>query len=130
MTRDADPDLVRPGDFLAGSGAQAAQELFDLARPPTAIIASSDAEALGVMEVARERGIDVPGEVSLIGFDDIPEARYMNPGLTTVRQPMGDMGRTAAEILIDAMAGDAMPVASIELPTELIVRGTTGPAIS
>jgi LacI family transcriptional regulator len=126
---DADPDLVRPGDFLAGSGAQAAQELFDLARPPTAIIASSDAEALGVMEVARERGIDVPGEVSLIGFDDIPEARYMNPGLTTVRQPMGDMGRTAAEILIDAMAGDAMPVASIELPTELIVRGTTGPAI-
>lgn len=122
-----DHELIEQGDFLPGSGYRAAQSLLSLAEPPTAIIASSDTEALGVLRAARELGVDVPGELSVVGFDDIPEARYVDPGLTTVRQPMGEMGRTAARMLLDAIQNNEPTETSVEIPTELIVRGTTGP---
>ncbi|MGI9585278.1 MAG: LacI family DNA-binding transcriptional regulator [Acidimicrobiia bacterium] len=125
---DVEDELIHHGDFLADSGRKAAREFLSLAEPPTAILASSDTEAFGVVQVARELGVDIPGDLSVVGFDDIPEAEYMNPGLTTVRQPMSDMGRMASELLMDAMSGHPLPNATVELPTELIIRGTTGPA--
>lgn len=125
-----DDELIEQGDFLPDSGYRAAQSLLSLAEPPTAIIASSDAEALGVLRAARELGVDVPGDLSVVGFDDIPEARYVDPGLTTVRQPMGKMGQTAARMLLDAIQDDQPTEASVEIPTELMVRGTTGPVRS
>jgi len=125
-----DEELIMQGDFLPDSGREAAQSLLSLTTPPTAIIASSDAEALGVLRAARDLGVDVPGELSVVGFDDIPEARYVDPGLTTVRQPMSEMGRTAAQLLLDAIRDNEPCGPSIEIPTELVIRGTTGPARS
>jgi LacI family transcriptional regulator len=76
--------------------------------------------------VAREQGISIPGNLSLVGFDDIPEASYVAPNLTTVRQPMRDMGLLAAEMLISAVEEGEAQTSTVELPTQLIVRETTG----
>ena len=107
--------------------AEAAATLLSLDKPPTAIMTSSDAAALGVVHAARERGLDVPHDLSVVGFDDIPEAKYLTPGLTTVRQPMGEMGRTAAHLILDTLVDDERRVPSVDIPTELIIRGSTGP---
>ena len=122
-----DPDLIEDGDFLPESGAKAGAALLDLEDPPTAILCSSDMEAFGVLQVARERGISVPSDLSVVGFDDIPEAGYVTPPLTTVRQPMLDMGRVSAELLMDAISGSGVPMSTVELPTELIIRESTAP---
>ena len=122
-----DSTLVRSGDFLLEGGAEGTRELLDLDDPPTAIVCSSDLEAFGALQVARERGLSVPEDLSIIGFDDIPEAAYVTPPLTTVRQPMLDMGRMSAELLMDSISGSAIPTLTVELPTELVVRGTTAP---
>lgn len=122
---DADPELVYVGDFNVESGAEAARQLLGSERPPTAILASSDAEAFGVIRVAQELGYRIPDDLSVVGFDDIPEASYLSPGLTTVSQHMTAMGSTAADILMDALSDTPRAVATVELPTELIVRGTT-----
>lgn len=123
-----DNELIAHGDFLMESGRRAADTLLSLDNPPTAIMASSDAEALGVLHTARERGLDVPRDLSIVGFDDIPEAAYMTPGLTTVRQPMDEMGRTAAHLLLDTLADNQRRGGTVEMATELIIRGSTGPA--
>lgn len=120
-----DEELVFRGNFLLASGCRAAKRLLALPNPPTAIMTSSDTEALGVLQAARELGLDIPGDLSVVGFDDIPEAGNMTPGLTTVRQPMDEMGRTAAQLLLDEMAGRDAARGIVELPTELIVRGST-----
>lgn len=124
---DTDDDLIATGDFTLEAGAFGARRLLGLDHPPTAIFASSDTEAFGVMHVARDKGLTVPGDLSLVGFDDIPEASYVTPGLTTVRQPMRDMGMLAAEMLISAIEEGGPRTSGAELPTELIVRQTTGP---
>ncbi|HYP33481.1 MAG TPA: substrate-binding domain-containing protein, partial [Burkholderiaceae bacterium] len=93
--------------------------------PPTAIFAGSDFEALGVLEAAEARGIDVPGQLSVVGFDDIEIASYV--GLTTVRQPLFESGRRGAELLLGALAGTPPPARVETLPLELVVRGTTRP---
>lgn len=121
-----DPDLVYEGDFLYESGRNGAQRLLTLAHPPTAIFACSDETAFGVMAGARLRGLDVPGDLSVIGFDDIPEAAYRNPALTTIRQPLREMGRLAARMLIEYLEGkEGEPLTRIELPTNLVIRATT-----
>jgi len=125
-----DDSLVRQGNFLVESGARAASELLALDDPPTAIMASSDTEALGVMQVARARGLSIPRDLSLVGFDDIPEATFVTPSLTTVRQPLLDMGRLAAETLMDTVADPTRIPTVVELPTELIIRQSSGPAPS
>jgi LacI family transcriptional regulator len=76
------------------------------------------------MGVCRERGLEVPRDMSIIGFDDLPITQYTDPKLTTIRVPADDMGRKAAEALIAAIA-EGTPIASVELPTELILRGST-----
>lgn len=92
--------------------------------PPTGIVAASDTQAMGVMDAARELGIDVPGELSIIGFDDIRMSAFV--GLTTVRQPLEESGRIAAEILIAAIETPGSPPIHERLPVDLITRETTG----
>jgi LacI family transcriptional regulator, galactose operon repressor len=78
-----------------------------------------------VMDVARERGLAIPDDLSLVGFDDIPEAANVHPALTTVRQPLEEMGRVAARMLLRMMREHERPSERLELPTELIVRSST-----
>lgn len=122
-----DAQLVKEGDFLQPSGHTCGSELLGLPTPPTAIFASSDMMALGVMDAARARGRRIPEDLSLIGFDDIPMAAVAHPGLTTVRQPLEDMGRIATEILLSAIKNPEDPPQVVVVPTELIIRGTTAP---
>jgi LacI family transcriptional regulator len=124
---DAQPDLIVDGDFTLDSGASAAHQLLGLDSPPTALLASSDTEAFGVMQVAREMGISIPEDLSLVGFDDIPEASYVTPTLTTVRQPMREMGVLAAEMLMSIVEEGQGQTSTVLLPTQLVVRATTGP---
>lgn len=100
------------------------RRLLELPEPPTAIFAAADTLALGVLEAAGLAGIDVPGDLSVVGFDDLEVSSYV--GLTTVRQPLQDSGRLAAEILLDVLASEEPPTRQIELPLEVIVRRTTG----
>jgi LacI family transcriptional regulator len=117
-----DPQLVYEGDFMQPQGYLNAQKLLSLPEPPTAIFASNDMMAFGVMEAARERGLRLPEDLSIIGFDDIPQAAHVHPTLTTVRQPLEEMGRSAARLLLNYIAQPTAPVERIELPTELIIR--------
>jgi DNA-binding LacI/PurR family transcriptional regulator len=97
--------------------------LLDRAPRPTAILAMSDELARGVWQAASERGIDVPRELSIVGFDDTPEA--VRSRLTTVHQPLREKGASAARLLLDR---DSVHAQRIELPTRLIVRASTAPA--
>jgi LacI family transcriptional regulator len=124
-----DPALVRHGDFHHEGGFVRGGELLALPNPPTAIFAGSDQQALGVYEAARQRGLRIPQDLSVIGFDDLPAARWVSPPLTTVRQPLAEMGRVAAEMLGDLIDGVSLRSQRVELSTELIVReSTAGPA--
>lgn len=122
-----DPDLVRHGDFHHESGYRHALELLALPSPPTAIFAGNDEQALGVIEAARGLGLDVPGALSVVGFDDLPVARWSAPPLTTVRQPLAEMGRLAGRMLADLIAGTPPRSNRLELATPLVVRATTAP---
>jgi LacI family transcriptional regulator len=123
-----DPSLVREGDFLQLSGFQATQELLELENPPTAIIASNDMMAFGGMDAAKARGLTIGNDISIVGFDDIDMASQTYPPLTTVRQPMADMGESALDMLVTLLQGRTMLTRRRELPTELIIRGSTGQA--
>jgi len=120
-----DPVLVRYGDFRHEGGFAQAAELLDLADRPTAIFAGSDQQAFGVYEAARQRGLRIPEDLSVVGFDDLPVARWCSPPLTTVRQPLAEMGSSAAQMLGDLIEGNALSSNRIELSTELVVREST-----
>jgi LacI family transcriptional regulator len=121
----ADPSLVVQGDFSHESGYAAGGRLLALAEPPTAVFATSDQMALGVYEAARRRGLRVPADLSVAGFDDLPEARWSSPPLTTVRQPLAEMGGLAAHTVLRLARGEALPAPRVELATELRVRHST-----
>ncbi|KUP98678.1 LacI family DNA-binding transcriptional regulator [Thermobifida cellulosilytica] len=124
---DLDPDLVVPGNFDYESGFRAGEQLFGLAEPPTAVFAASDQMALGVYEALRQRGLRIPDDVSVVGFDDLPQARWSSPPLTTVRQPLDDMGRLAVRTLRRLRDNEEIESPRVELATELIVRDSTAP---
>jgi LacI family transcriptional regulator len=119
-----DPELVAEGDFLQHRGFVAAQTLLDLPERPTAIFASNDVTAFGVIEAARDRGLRIPEDLSVIGFDDIPEAANIHPPLTTIRQPLEQMGRMAARMLLHAIEHPEIEMKTVVLPTELIIRSS------
>ena len=119
-------ELIREGTNSRHRAARIADALLRLPDRPTAIFAASDTQALGALEAARELGIRVPDELSVIGFDDIDIASYA--GLTTVRQPLFESGRRGAELLLHALQGDPHPPVVETLPLELVVRGTTAAA--
>jgi LacI family transcriptional regulator len=120
-----DPSLIKHGEFEYRSGIVAAQQLLDHADPPTAIFAFSDYIALGVYEAARMRGLSIPEQLSVVGFDDLPAARWASPPLTTVRQPLEDMGRLAARTVLNLAGRKALESPRMELNTRLIERGST-----
>jgi LacI family transcriptional regulator len=120
-----DPALVRNGDFHHEGGFMCGGELLDLPDPPSAIFAGSDQQAFGLYEAARQRGLRVPQDLSVVGFDDLPVARWVSPPLTTVRQPLAEMGRAAAQMLDDMIDGVPLRTNRVELSTELIVREST-----
>jgi LacI family transcriptional regulator len=120
-----DPELVREGDFSQPSGFQQAQVLLQLKEPPTAIVASNDVMAFGVMDAAKAAGLAVGQDLSIVGFDDIFMASQVYPPLTTVRQPMAAMGEAALEMLVSLLDGRMILTRRQELPTELIIREST-----
>jgi len=122
-----DLDLVRQGDFLEPSGYSCAQQLLALSERPTAILASSDAMAFGVMSAAQEVGLRIPHDLSLIGFDDIPEASYVRPALTTVRQPLNKLGQEGVRLLLRHIEDPELGPQHIELDTMLIIRDSCAP---
>jgi LacI family transcriptional regulator len=124
---ERDPDLEVEARFEIEPGALAAGNLLELRDPPTAIFAFNDSIAVGAMRAARERGLRVPQDLSIVGFDDIKYATVVSPRLTTVRQPLAEMGRTAVGLLLRLLEPRRSGPLQIELPTRLVVRGSTGP---
>lgn len=116
-----DQALIRPGDFTVESGMAAAAALLDLSTPPTAIFAANDYMALGAMRVAHERGLSIPGQVAIAGFDDTPSSRLSWPPLTTIRQPARLLGETATLMLMHDESDGAA------IHHELVIRGSTAP---
>jgi LacI family transcriptional regulator len=121
-----DHDLVREGDFSQPSGFQQAQALLQLEERPSAIVASNDVMAFGVMDAVKAAGLSIGQELSIVGFDDIFMASQTYPPLTTVRQPMAEMGETALELLVTLLEGRTALTLRRELPTELVIRESTG----
>ena len=120
-----DPALVEYGDFQHEGGFARAVELLDLPDPPTAIFAGSDQQAFGVYEAARQRGLRIPDDLSVVGFDELPVSRWASPPLTTVRQPLAEMGSAAAQMLGELIDGGPLRTNRVELSTELHVREST-----
>ncbi len=121
-------DLIRQGAYTFESGVEAARDLLRLKDRPTAIFAGNDEMAIGVMKAARELGLDVPGDLSIVGFDDLPMASRVWPNLTTVRLPIRDMGRMAAEKLTARLRG--LDPAALDQPAvdpQLVERESAGP---
>ena len=117
-----DDEMIFQGTFYQLDGFNGACHLLDHPNPPTAIFASNDVMAMGAMDAIRSRGLRIPNDVSVIGFDDIPQASLIRPALTTIRQPLEKMGHVAAQILLDLLKHSDQEVNRIELPTELIER--------
>ena len=117
-----DEQWVVEGDFLQPSGYAGAALLLGRKERPTAIVASNDVMAFGVMEAVRDHGLRIPEDISIIGFDDIPQAASVHPPLTTIRQPLEEMGRVAAQLLLEIIETPSQPGKHIALPTQLIVR--------
>ncbi|APU21852.1 LacI family DNA-binding transcriptional regulator [Actinoalloteichus sp. GBA129-24] len=120
-----DPELVRHGDFHVEAGYQQAAALLGRPDPPTAVFAGSDLQAMGVYQAAREAGLRVPEDLSVIGFDDLPVAQWIGPPLTTIRQPLEEMAAAGARLALSLAVGDEPAHTRIELATSLVVRGST-----
>ncbi len=151
-----DPEIVITGDFTTATGHEGASRLFALPDPPTAVFAANDSMAIGVLSAAAARGLRVPEDVAVVGFDDAAPAAYAHPPLTTVRQPFFEMGQRAAEVLValaeaprpptnggngaNGWQRHAAPVKAfsmaswqtepvhIQLPTRLVIRESCGAA--
>jgi LacI family transcriptional regulator len=121
----AEPALVQEANFETEQGRRVARHLLDLHDPPTAIFAFNDNIAIGVVQAARERGIRMPEELSVVGFDDVEAAEIVTPMLTTIRQPLAEMGRMAVSLLERLIEGQRIEALHVELRTQLIVREST-----
>ena len=122
-----DPRLVREGQYEQLASRKPALSLLGNPDRPTAVFAANDLTGIAILEAAAELGLEVPLDLSVIGFDDIPEASQMTPPLTTIRQPMQTLGATAARMVVALMAGEALEATHILLPTRLVPRATTAP---
>jgi LacI family repressor for deo operon, udp, cdd, tsx, nupC, and nupG len=119
--------MVARGDFSVESGSKAACALLGWSAPPTALFCFNDVMAIGAIAAARERGVRAPRDLSVIGFDDIRVAAYIDPPLTTVAQPMREIGEGTVRLLLEILRGDGIEPVSVTLPHELVIRGSTGP---
>ena len=121
------PDLIAAGDFSKEAGHAGARRLLALSEPPTAIFAANDQTAFGAIEAARDMGCRVPEDLSVIGFDNTPEAAYFHPALTTVDQFIVEMGYVATEMLVRMVQGEPVENPHYEMPTRLVVRDSCRP---
>jgi LacI family transcriptional regulator len=122
-----DEDLIVRYDFQFESGYLAAQYMLNLKNRPTALFACNDLMAIGVMRAAFDMGYRIPQDLSIVGFDDIQMAAYVNPPLTTIAQPKYEMGRYSVEMLLERIHESKLPTQEKILEPKLIIRGTTSP---
>ncbi|WP_413354973.1 LacI family DNA-binding transcriptional regulator [Microbacterium sp. 1P06AB] len=122
-----DPGLVGVGRYVEDISREAATRLLRRPDRPTAVFAANDVSALTVIRVAHEHGLSVPDDLSVVGFDDVPDASQAVPALTTVRQPMQRLGAEAVTMLLELMGGGAPAATHLRLPTALVPRATTAP---
>jgi LacI family transcriptional regulator len=122
-----DPELVAYSDWRMPRGTVAAEQLLSLPDPPTAIFGFNDNVAIGALHAAHARGLTVPDDLSVIGFDDTEFATIVTPPLTSMRQPLAELGRTGVSLLIRILEGQRVDALRMELATKLVVRGTTAP---
>jgi LacI family transcriptional regulator, repressor for deo operon, udp, cdd, tsx, nupC, and nupG len=121
----AEPLWIQEGDFTLWSGISAGESYASMSQRPTAIVCMSDQMAIGVIQALSSRGIRVPDDISVTGFDDIPYAQYGNPSLTTLSQPATAIGTTAMDMLLRIIAGESLQKTEIVLPTQLVIRQST-----
>jgi LacI family transcriptional regulator len=126
---EQDPALVKQGDFNYGSGLVAGEDLLRSANRPTAIFASNDDMAAGVLAAAHPRGLSVPRDLSVAGFDDAPLSWQLSPALTTVHQPVYESAVLATQLLIDMLNGETPKQTANVLPTWLVERASTAPPL-
>lgn len=119
-----DPGLIVQGDFTAETALQYARQLLNLPQPPTAIFAANDQSALGAYQAAQEAGLSIPADLSIIGFDNIPDAAQADPGLTTVDQSIQEMGKIAVSMLVKLIEGTPLENHIVKTSTRLVVRGS------
>jgi DNA-binding LacI/PurR family transcriptional regulator len=120
-----DARLVVESNFKVEGGFDATVQLLDLADRPTAIFAFNDPMAIGAIRAARSRGLRIPEDLSIVGFDDTTEAQFVTPALTTVRQPLTEMGRAAVDVLLGLLNNQPPEARHVELATRLVVRDST-----
>jgi LacI family transcriptional regulator len=123
-----EPELIRHVEPTVERGRRAAGELLDLEVRPTALVGFNDKAAVGALQAAAERGLRVPEDLSVAGFDDIDLSRATRPMLTTVRQPLQELGRMAVTLLVRLLDRHELEALHVELATELVIRESTGPA--
>jgi DNA-binding LacI/PurR family transcriptional regulator len=123
----APEEYVRTGDLYTASGNAATRALMELPEPPTAIFICADTMALGAYRAISELGLRVPDDLSIVGFDDRPESHWVSPRLTTIRQPLAEMGGAAVALLLRLMRGETPESRRLELSTSLIERESTAP---
>jgi LacI family transcriptional regulator len=117
-----DPKLITQGDFTAASGLMCARYLLGLPNRPTAIFCANDQSALGTYQAAQEIGLSIPDDLSVIGFDNIPEAALADPPLTTIDQSIREMGMIATEMLVKLIQGEPLKSKTLQTSTRLILR--------
>lgn len=120
-----DPDLMKVGSYDSELSAEAARQLLSGADRPTAIFGANDLSAIAAMEVAAGMGLRVPEDLSVVGFDNVPESALAEPSLTTVEQPIHEMGRRAIDLLIKLIRGEPVEATHVRLTTRLVVRQST-----
>jgi len=123
---DLRPEWVVEGEFTDAGGYRAMKRLLATDPPPEAVFAASDAMALGAIRAIREQGLRVPQDVAIVGFDDVPLAAQVDPPLTTVRQPISEMGRMACRLLVQLIQGEPVLQRKVVLHTQLVVRQSCG----
>ena len=127
----ANPDLIQAGDWTYQSGQKAVQALWRLDAPPTAIFACNDAMAIGAIAALRQRGLRVPEDVSVVGFDNVSLGAFFDPPLTTLATPIVEAGQRLCQLLLDRINGQLPPEAQrVTVRGELVVRGSTAPVRS
>ena len=125
---EPDERLIEQGSFRQSGGFSAAQRLLDLPDPPTAIFCANDEMAFGALDAVKSKGLRVPDDISIMGFDDIPNSSFVYPPLSTIRQPYVDMGVRAMREVVEMLNGRPVGASRVLFPTELVVRQSTGPA--
>lgn len=122
---EIDNELIAEGDFTMWSGQNATQKFFQTKNHPTAIFCMNDEMAIGAIQTIKAKGLSVPDDISVAGFDDITYAKYWDPGLTTIAQPAEDFGKISMDLLLRIIEGEQIEEREIVLPTEFIIRKST-----